>query len=127
MFFHLYRRAGYKDPFSKANQSVYWEGQEEKYSKVKTMTFASRNYPDFAIFKPYFVAIEYKQSMSGSLVKQAIGQSLVHTLSEEYDYVYVLFHDKNRDKKIRNSSTNKNEKNIIEKIWGNFNVRVYFI
>ena len=73
------------------------------------------------------VAIEYKQSSSGSLVKQAIGQSIMHTLSEDFDYVYVLFHDENKDKRIEKSISNKNESNIIKKIWNEFNVYVKFI
>ena len=73
------------------------------------------------------VAIEYKQSSSGSLVKQAIGQSIMHTLSEDFDYVYVLFHDENKDKRIEKSINNKAESSIINKVWNEFNVYVKFI
>ena len=64
---------GYKDYIAKANQSFYWEGQEGVYGRERPTTFGSRNYPDFIIETPYRIAIEYKQSESGSTVKQAIG------------------------------------------------------
>lgn len=48
-------------------------------------------------------AIEYKQSPNGSTVKHDIGQSIMHTLSEEFDFVYYLFHDESKDKRIENS------------------------
>ena len=51
----------------------------------------------------------------------------MHTFSEDFDYVYVLFHDENKDKKIEKSITNPSEKKIIEKIWKDFNVLLKFI
>ena len=124
---NYFKNAGYKDFIQKSNKSFYWEGQEGQYGKKREPTFASRNYPDFIIIKPYLIAIEYKQSTNGSLVKQAIGQSIMHTLSEDFDYVYVLFHDENKDKRIEKSISNKNESNILKKIWNEFNVYIKFI
>jgi len=123
---NYFKNAGYKDFIQKSNKSFYWEGQEGQYGKKREPTFASRNYPDFIIIKPYLIAIEYKQSTNGSLVKQAIGQSIMHTLSEDFDYVYVLFHDENKDKRIEKSISNKNESNILKKIWNEFNVYIKF-
>ena len=117
----------YKDFTAKANKSFYWEGQEGSYGKGRATTFASRNYPDFIITKPYLVAIEYKQGRSGSLVKQAIGQSLMHTLSGDFDFVYVLFHDENKDKRIEKSIINDTESKIMKKVWKDFNVLTKFI
>ena len=122
-----FKKAGYKDFTQKANKSFYWEGQEGSYGKKGELIFASRGYPDFIIMKPYLIAIEYKQGTSGSLVKQAIGQSIIHTVSSNFDYVYVLFHDENKDKKIEKSLNNNNEKTILKKIWNEFNVYVKFI
>ena len=124
---NYFREKGYKDYTQKANKSFYWEGQEGKFGKARAMTFASRNYPDFIITNPYLIAIEYKQGPTGSLVKQAVGQSLMHTFSEDFDYVYVLFHDENKDKKIEKSINNPSEKKIIDKIWQDFNVYLKFI
>lgn len=121
-----FQKEGYKDYTGKANKSFYWEGQEGTYGKGRATTFASRNYPDFIIMKPYLLAIEYKQGTTGSLVKQAIGQSLMHTLSGDFDFVYVLFHDENRDKRIEKSINNNTEKKIIDKVWKDFNVFVKF-
>ena len=122
-----FKKAGYKDFTQKANKSFYWEGQEGSYGKKGEQTFASRSYPDYIIEKPYLIALEYKQGTSGSLVKQAIGQSIIHTVSSNFDYVYVLFHDENKDKRIEKSINNNNETKILKKIWNEFNVYVKFI
>ena len=126
-YLEKYFEPNYKDPVAKANKSFYWEGQEGQYGKERSMTFASRNYPDFIVTKPYLLAIEYKQGSTGSLVKQAIGQSLMHTLSGDFDFVYVLFHDENKDKRIELSSKDDTESKIINKVWKDFNVFVSFV
>ncbi|TNE63132.1 MAG: hypothetical protein EP335_10820 [Alphaproteobacteria bacterium] len=118
---------GYADAVAKANKAFYWEGQEGKFGRERAATFASRNYPDFIIEEPYLLAIEYKQSQSGSLVKQAIGQAIMHTMSGDFDFVYVLFHDQNKDKKIEKSAQKECEHEIIEKIKKDFNVFLRFI
>jgi hypothetical protein len=118
---------GYKDTEAKAIKSFYWEGQEGKYGKARATTFGSRNYPDFIIIEPYLVAIEYKQSSYGSTVKHGIGQSLMHTLCEDFHYVYYLFHDENKDKRIENSIKNDKESYILEKMWNDFNVLIKFV
>ncbi len=124
-----YKKKGKKDCTQKANESFYWEGQEGKYGNQKRMLFASRNYPDFIIKKPYLVAIEYKKSASGSDVKRAIGQALMHTLSDEFDFVYVLFHDEDKDGKISGFQyklEDSMESKIIKRIWDDFNVFMRF-
>lgn len=113
---------GYKDPMKKAYKSFYWEGQEGEYGKKRGTTFGARNYPDFIITLPYLIAIEYKQSMNGGLVKQGIGQSIMHTVSKDFDFVYYLFHDQNKDKKIAKSINGVSEKFILDTIWKDFNV-----
>jgi len=122
-----FEEAGYKDSVAKANKSFYWEGQEGEYGNKRKTTFGSRNYPDFIITSPYLIAIEYKQSQSGSTVKTGIGQSIMHTLCEEFYYVYYLFHDENKDKRIENSIKNDRESFIIEKMWDDFNVLIKFV
>ena len=79
-----YQQQGFKDPVAKANKSFYWEGQEGEYGNSRATTFGSRNYPDFIVTDPYLIAIEYKQSANGSTVKQGIGQSIMHTLCEDF-------------------------------------------
>ncbi len=88
-----FEKADFKDAVAKANKSFYWEGQEGRFGVKKETTFGTRNYPDFIITHPYLIAIEYKQSPHGSTVKQGIGQSIMHTMCEEFHYVYYLFHD----------------------------------
>lgn len=122
-----FEKAGYKDCVAKANQSFYWEGQEGKYGKGRAKIFGSRNYPDFIITDPYLVAIEYKQGPNGSLVKQAVGQSILHTMCEDFDFVYCLFHDESDDKRIERSTSNSCEKMLTSQIWKNFNVYLKFV
>ncbi len=118
---------GYKDSTAKANQSFYWEGQEGQFGRNSATTFGARNYPDFIITFPYLVAIEYKQSASGSLVKQGIGQSLMHTLCGDFDFVYYLFHDQSPDKRIEKSISQKTESEICKLVWNDFNILVRFV
>ena len=103
-FENYFSEVGYKDAIAKANKSFYWEGQEGQYGKERETTFGSRNYPDFIMTDPYLIAVEYKQSPSGSTVKQGIGQSIMHTLCEEFHYVYLLFHDESKDQRVANSA-----------------------
>lgn len=119
--------AGYKDTEAKAIKSFYWEGQEGKYGKERKKTFGSRNYPDSIITAPYLVAVEYKQSAYGSTVKHGIGQSLMHTLCEEFHFVYYLFHDENKDKRIEKSIENDKESFVLDKMWNDFNILMKFI
>ena len=122
-----FKNSGYKDAEAKANKSFYWEGEEGEYGKKRATTFGARNYPDFIVTEPYLIAIEYKQSPNGSTVKQGIGQSLMHTTTEDFHYVYYLFHDQSKDKRIETSITNTKEKHILEKMWSEFNVFIKFI
>jgi len=122
-----FQAKGYKDYTAKTNKSFYWEGQEGQYGKCRATTFGARNYPDFIITNPYLIAVEYKQSSSGSTIKHGIGQSIMHTLCEDFHYVYYLFHDQNKDKKIRESFSNDTEKFIIEKMWKDFNVFIALV
>lgn len=127
-FLEIYfKKNGYVDFVAKANSSFYWEGQEGAFGKKRATTFASRNYPDFIITYPYLIAIEHKQGKTGSLVKQAIGQSMMHTLSGDFDYVYVLFHDENQDKRIEKSLNKDKEKFISKKVSTDFNVFLKFV
>lgn len=118
---------GYKDYVGKANKSFYWEGQEGVYGNTKPSVFGSRSYPDFIIQKPVLLAIEYKKAASGSIVKQALSQAFIHTLSGEFDFSYILFHDESPDKKIRNSMNNPTEKAILDLMLKNFNVFVWIV
>jgi len=119
--------AGYKDFVAKANKSFYWEGQEGRYGKGRRETFGTRNYPDFIITEPYLIAIEYKKSPNGSTVKHGIGQSIMHTLCNEFDYVYFLFHDESEDKRICTSCEKDIESDVLNKMWQEFNVFIRFV
>ena len=122
-----FEKEGYKDVVAKANKSFYWEGQEGQYGKARATTFGARNYPDYIVTEPYLVAIEYKQSSSGSTVKHGIGQSIMHTLSEDFHYVYFLFHDESKDKRIEKSINDEVESFVIDKMWKDFNVLIKFV
>jgi hypothetical protein len=122
-----FRDAGYKDFTGKANKSFYWEGQEGKFGNRRETTFGARNYPDFIITQPYLLAVEYKQDANGSTVKHGIGQSIMHTLCRDFDYVYYLFHDQSRDRRIEKSIGDKTEALILKKMWDDFNVLIKFV
>ena len=51
----------------------------------------------------------------------------MHTVSGDFDYVYYLFHDQNKDKRIKNSIGGSSEKYILDLIWRDFNVYMKLI
>jgi hypothetical protein len=122
-----FRKEGIKNPGVKAMKSLYWESEEGNYNGQRVQLFGSRQYPDFIIKEPYLVAVEYKQSRYGCMIKHLIGQSIVHTLCGEYDYVYALFHDQNKDKRIEESVKNLKEYSIITKMWVERNVMLKLV
>lgn len=122
-----FEAAGYADAVAKANKSFYWEGQEGRYGRERGKIFSTRSYPDFIIVEPYLIAIEYKKNQNPSVLKQLIAQSMVHTLSDEFDYAYCIFHDESRDKRILRSSTGEAESRVIETMRDNFNVFLRFV
>jgi hypothetical protein len=122
-----FENEGYKDFIAKANKSFYWEGQEGQFGSSRSSSFGTRNYPDFIITDPYLIAIEYKKSPNGSTIKHGIGQSIMHTLCGEFDYVYFLFHDESEDKRICKSCCNDLEKSVLDKMWQDFNVYMKFV
>ena len=121
-----FEKEGYKDSTAKANKAFYWESQEGKFGRDRATTFGARNYPDFIITEPYLVAMEYKQSPNGSVVKHGIGQSIMHTMCGDFDFVYYLFHDQSPDKRIEKSSKEELEKGITDQVWSDFNVYLRF-
>ena len=125
-----FRAEGVVDFEGKAHDSFYWEGQEGRNKDKRKGTFGAFGYPDFIIRRPYNVAIEYKQSPNGSTVKHGIGQSILHTMTGEHDFVYFLFRDQSEDHKIVESvkDNNKNrETEIIDTLWNDFNVKLAII
>jgi hypothetical protein len=123
---NYFEKEGFVHARNKAINSHYWEGQEKKFKKEKPAVFGTKNYPDFYITEPYLVAIEYKKGSCGAAVKQGIGQSMMHTLCGEFDYVYFLFQDESKEQKILNSIVKSPESEIIKGVWENYNVCVGF-
>lgn len=76
-------------------------------------------------FQPFIPLAE--KSPNASLVKQLIGQSIVHTLSEEFDFVYCLFHDESTGKKIKKSIGNQAESRVISRMRDDFNLYLRFV
>jgi hypothetical protein len=60
-------------------------------------------------------------------VKHGIGQSMMHTLCGDFDFVYYLFHDESKDKRIEASISGETEKTTIERMWREFNVLIKFV
>jgi len=116
-----------KDYERRAADAVYWEGQDDPNTETKTPVFAARSYPDFIIREPYRIAIEYKQSNTGALVKQCIGQGLMYMLSGDYDFAYLLFDDQTDDKSIRKSMKSPLELEIKHRLWKDFNIKMWIL
>jgi hypothetical protein len=52
---------------------------------------------------------------------------MMHTLCGDFDFVYYLFHDESKDKRIEWSIGGKTEKTTIERMWQEFNVLIKFV
>ena len=52
---------------------------------------------------------------------------MMHTLCEEFHYVYFLFHDQSKNKRIERSQEDERETIILKKMWSEFNVMVRFV
>jgi len=122
-----YRDAGYKNYRKKAAEVVYWEGQDAPNVEEKVSVFAARCYPDFIIREPYRIAIEYKKSNTGALVKQCIGQGMMYIVSDDYDFAYLLFDDQSKDKKIRKAMAQSREQAIALRMWRDFNMKIHIL
>jgi len=123
-----FKKIGHKNPSKKADLSYYWKGQEGSFGNDRKVTFAARNYPDFIIKSPYLVAVEYIKDPSGAAMKLGIGQSVIHTMSGEFDYVLFLFQDETKDQKIKSSILeNSIESKIVDKMCDDFNTFIRFV
>jgi len=131
-----FKAEGVVDFEGKAHDSFYWEGQEGRNKDKRQGAFGAFNYPDFIIKRPYNIAIEYKQSPNGSIVKHGIGQSMLHTMTGEHDFVYFLFRDQSENLRVCESvkckseedkEKNKKELEIMDTLWQDFNVRLVVI
>ena len=60
-------------------------------------------------------------------MKHGIGQSIIHTMCGGFDFVYFLFQDENNDKRIKKASEEDLKKEITDKIWQKFNVKMKFV
>lgn len=122
-----WRKAGYKNFKTKGRDTVYWEGQDGSNPLPRLPVFTARSYPDFIILEPYRIAIEYKQSNQGSLVKESLGQALLYMMSGDYDFAYILFDDQTQDKAIRKSLANLCELEIADRMWREFNIKMQIL
>ena len=118
---------GYKNVITKANEALYWEGKESEDDDLQSPVFGEISYPDFIIDDPYSIAVVYKEGDSVSELKQGIAESLIYTLSGEFDYAYFLFHDQTQDKKIERSVDYKLESFIVAEMWDHHNVCIKII
>ncbi len=48
-------------------------------------------------------------------------------MCEEFHYVYYLFHDESKDKRIERSVESDVEASIIDRMWKDFNVQIKFV
>jgi hypothetical protein len=69
------------------------------------------------------VAVEVKRGENGSAVREGLGQSLVYSSCEDFDFVVYLFVDTSRDKKIRDSLNRSLDSTFIQSLWDERNIR----
>jgi hypothetical protein len=73
---------------------LYVEG-EGTLTLKHTKLFGSAVYPDAAVLRPRKIAIELDHSEKGSGLKMALAKAAFNTLSEDWEYCFVLFYNQN--------------------------------
>ncbi len=99
-----------------------WE--QNVNTTVNNFTFFSTNHrPDsiLSIKDELRIAIEIKKGDSGSSLRSGIGQSLVY--STQFDFVIYFFVDISPSFDIKSSYTGKKEKELIDSMWKNYNIK----
>ncbi len=85
--------------------------------------FATNHRPDsvFSIKDELRIAIEIKKGDSGSALRSGIGQALVY--STQFHFVIYFFVDISPGNDIKSSFTGKKEKELINSLWKNYNIK----
>jgi hypothetical protein len=107
----------------KAKLSLFWEGDVR--TTVNNIRFLGvQHRPDFVVkVDDIRVAVEVKRGENGSAVREGLGQSLVYSSCEDFDFVVYLFVDTSRDKKIRDSLNRSLDSTFIQSLWDERNIR----
>jgi len=85
--------------------------------------FATNHRPDsvLSIKDELRIAIEIKKGLNGSAMRSGIGQALVY--STQFDFVIYFFIDISPGNDIKSSFTGKKEKELINSLWKNYNIK----
>ena len=85
--------------------------------------FATSHRPDsvLSVKNELRIAIEIKKGDSGSELRVGIGQAIVY--STQFDFVIYFFVDVSPDNDIKSSVTGKKEKELINSLWNNYNIK----
>ena len=106
----------------KAEKSVTWEASK-KDTLHNLVLFGTQHRPDMEIdIENTKIAIEVKKGQRGSDIRNGFGQSIVY--SSNYDFVILLFVDISDDKRIKNSVNGEKEKDILDSLWNNYNIKL---
>jgi len=67
------------------------------------------------------IAFEIKKGNDSAAVRAGIGQSIVY--STQYDFVLYFFVDTTAGGDIYNAQSGEKEKQLIESLWNNYNIK----
>ena len=106
---------------NKAKHSLFWE--TDKSVTINNIIFlGTQHRPDFLVdIYGQRIGVEIKRGDDGSSIRDGIGQSIVY--STTYDFVVYLFIDITPDKKILHSYKGQTEKDMVDSLWQNYNIR----
>lgn len=105
-----------------ADDGFVWEKRLKK--PVHNFTFFATNHrPDSVLtfYKKLRVAIEIKKGDKGAALRSGIGQALVY--STQFDFVIYFFVDISPGNDIKNIITAEKEKELINSLWNNYNIK----
>lgn len=108
---------------AKAREALLWEG--DVTTTVNHVRFLGvQHRPDFVVkIAGISIAVEVKRGDRGSAIREGIGQSMVYSGSDDFDFVVYLFIDTSKDKKIRDSLKRETDAAFIGSLWEHYNIR----
>lgn len=111
---------------NQVNTKFMWE--QNTNTTVSNFPFFSTNHRPDAVFIPYKnlrIAFEIKKGNDGNALRSGIGQSIVY--STQFDFVLYFFVDTTPGHDIKSNSSARKEKELIDSLWNNYNIKFIIV
>lgn len=103
-------------------EEFLWE--KSVHTTVHNFSFFATNHrPDsvLSINEDFRIAIELKKGDQGSALRSGLGQALLY--STQFDFVIFFFIDFTKGLDIKSACSGKKEKELLETLWDQYNIK----